>query len=329
MARRTSKPAQPDTADVQEDTVTVTDSTTELDTSTEPVTQDEVDAANEADASTPAQAKPEKKEEAPIDLTAFTTAIESVVAQRAEENGDLGEGSVTPAQEAYRALDGAKAKNAAKNLVGERMKDSLNALDVNLARAYMAVSESLTAGTGGTKTPAAPADPVKAFSERYQAMLVALYLTADDAPEGVEISEIAVKDADLTAARTLVAFNRNEAEDKGDAPEVSNVARAGVKIAGGKAVSARKPSSGGGGGGGGVRRDIAEHIRQAFAEHESGHFLTVADIRGFKSTEYGDDAPSAGAISARLFPNSGKSTLDFVTPGTGGSNGTTRGATKV
>ena len=55
----------------------------------------------------------------------------------------------------------------------------------------------------------------------------------------------------------------------------------------------------------GERRDIGKHIAEAFESVEPGGFLTVAEIRKFRSNEYGDNPPSAGAISARLFPSGG------------------------
>jgi flagellar hook-associated protein FlgK len=49
-----------------------------------------------------------------------------------------------------------------------------------------------------------------------------------------------------------------------------------------------------------VKRSIHNHLAEAFAKEKKGAFLTVAEIRNFTSKEYGDDKPSAGAISAAL-----------------------------
>jgi len=63
------------------------------------------------------------------------------------------------------------------------------------------------------------------------------------------------------------------------------------------------------------RRDIGAHIASAFAGLPDETFLTVREIRRHRSDEYGDEFPSAGAISARLFPSSGRCTVTGVEPG--------------
>jgi hypothetical protein len=65
----------------------------------------------------------------------------------------------------------------------------------------------------------------------------------------------------------------------------------------------------------GSRRDIGAHIASAFDGLPEGAFLTVAQIRSHRSAEYGDEFPSAGAISARLFPPTGRCTVPGVEPG--------------
>lgn len=55
-----------------------------------------------------------------------------------------------------------------------------------------------------------------------------------------------------------------------------------------------------------LRRDIGQHIVNAFAGAEVGDFLTIGEIQKIPSPQYpADDLPSAGAISARLFPGKG------------------------
>ena len=78
----------------------------------------------------------------------------------------------------------------------------------------------------------------------------------------------------------------------------------------------------------GERRDIGQHIVEAFADVESGTFLTVAEIRKHDSSQYTSENPaSAGAISARLFPKSGKCTVEGIEPGTNEKGN--RGARKL
>lgn len=74
------------------------------------------------------------------------------------------------------------------------------------------------------------------------------------------------------------------------------------------------------------RRDIGRHIEHVFSSRAVGEFLTIAQIRREPSPEYGESAPSAGAISARLFPPNGKTTVPGVVPETREG---VRGATKV
>jgi hypothetical protein len=56
------------------------------------------------------------------------------------------------------------------------------------------------------------------------------------------------------------------------------------------------------------RRDIGQHILHVFADLPSGTFRTISQIRNEPSPEYPDSPPSAGAISARLFPSNGGET---------------------
>ncbi|MGW4371911.1 DUF262 domain-containing protein [Nocardia takedensis] len=57
------------------------------------------------------------------------------------------------------------------------------------------------------------------------------------------------------------------------------------------------------------RRDIGQHILNAFVGVAEGDFLTINEIRKVPSAQYpADDPPSPGAISARLFPGNGGTT---------------------
>lgn len=322
MARRNRENA--------ENTSTTEDASTEA-----PATLSEEDASMTATTEAPAETTPEvpaedtateapAAAEQPIDLTAFTATVDEAVAGRDETTGEVPEALLTSAQTEYRNLDGLKAKNAAKKLVEERMREAMNQRDISSARAFMLVSDNLTAGASASKEKA-PADPKEAFLQRYTSLVLAAQLVAEEAPEGVDPASVNVEDL-LESAKALRAYEANEAEDKGDAPEASPVVKAAVKLATGK--SARV---GGGSRAGstftGERRDIGKHIAEAFASVEAGQFLTVAEIRKFKSEEYGDNPPSAGAISARLFPTSGKCTVEGVEPGQNDKGN--KGATKI
>lgn len=303
----------------------VTETSTES-TEENPVTVTDESTTEVAEATTSTEAAPaaEKPAETPVDLTAFIAKVDEAVAGRDEVSGDVAEGLITAAQSEYRALDGVKAKNAAKKLVEERMRESMNQRDISSARAYMLVSDNLTAGASGSKAEKAPADPKEAFVQRFQSLALALALVGAERPEGVEDSSLDVNDL-IASAQALQAWESNDAEDKGEAPESSPVVKAAVKLATGKA--ARVGGTRTGGTFTGERRDIGKHIAEAFAGEPVGKFLTVAEIRKFKSEEYGDNPPSAGAISARLFPTSGKCTVEGVEPGQ--NEKSNKGATKV
>ena len=139
---------------------------------------------------------------------------------------------------------------------------------------------------------------------------------------------MALVESSREQAGAYLAWLQSDAEDKGDEPaDLTPVVKNAVKLALGKAAKAGG-RSGGGSTFTGERRDIGKHIESAFADVPSGKFLTVAEIRKHKSEEYGDNPPSAGAISARLFPQGDgtKCTIKSVTPGQ--NEKSNKGATK-
>jgi hypothetical protein len=285
-------------------------------------TATEVPAQAEASTTTESTEKPKTV----IDLSGFETAVEEAVAQRDESTGDLSVEALAPAISAYRALDGIAAKNKAKTLLTDKMRDAMSSLDIQLARSYMVVQDNLSAGTTA-KAERQPADPTEAYVQRQvgldlaRALIVRPEGVADDAEARAEklYSEV------FPQAEQYLAWSNDESDTKGDEPDVPAFVKGAVKLAQGKA--AKVGGSRVGGTSSGERHDIGEHIRQAFENVPSGQFLTIAEIRNSKSTEYGDNPPSAGAISARLFPQSGKCSLEFVTPGQNDKGN--RGATKV
>lgn len=268
----------------------------------------------------------EPKAEVEIDLTDFQKVTGEAVDARDESTGEVPAEQIDKVNTAYRALDGIKPKNAAKNWLEEQMKAAIGDLNVQLARAYSMVKDNLSAGSA--KSEKAPADPTVAFVNKVAAHNIALSLVQGNVPEGVEGEKALAQASELSTslAEQVTQYQTwldNEAEDKGDAPEVSPVVRSAFKLAAGKASGGGRVS-----GGSGVRRDISKHIQAAFADAEPGAFLTVAEIANHKSEEYGDDSPSQGAVSARLFPASGKCTVEGIEP-VPATDGKPRGARKV
>lgn len=303
MARRNRN-----TDEAQEATVSTT--TTEA-----PVENTEAPSTESTEA--PAE---DKASEAPIDLTEFNAAVDAAIEGKDATTGEVAPAFIEPVTKAYRALQGVKAKNAAKSSLQDKMVEFMNKVDIYTARAYLALSEAVKSAGGSTGggSGKTPADPTEAYIAKYVTLRLALELST--VPEGVaedwKDKAAALYKSSLESANGYVAWQANEAEDKGDAPEVSSIVKTAVKLSTNKQVRA----SGGGKASTpytGERRDIAKHIQQAFDGLESGAFLTIAEIRNATSEEYGDQPPSAGAISARLFPKSGgKCTVTGVVPTT-------------
>lgn len=274
---------------------------------------------------TPAQA------EAPINLDAFKAAVATAIEVKDQTTGTVPDANLSLVLKEYRTLDGQKPKNAARAFLQDSMKEGMNSMDMPLARAYLNLSENLSAGSGGGSSEKAPADPTEAFVQRAAGLRLALNLVTGNVPDGVAEDWTDKAKASVESgteqATAYQAWVDNDSEDKGDQPETPSWVVAAVKLAHGKAakVGSTRASGGGGSTFTGTRRDIAKHIAEAFESKASGDFLTIAEIRTSKSTEYGDDLPSAGAISARLFPQSGKCTIEGVTPvEQGGKKGATK-----
>jgi hypothetical protein len=263
---------------------------------TETTSPDEVPAAEAPSAESPAE--PE------IDLTEFQNAVEAAIAERDVATGVLPEAQINLVRTAYADLDGAKAKNRAKAYLHELLKSFMENLDVSSARAVMILQESAAVASkasGGTSPkPRVTVDPTDTYAEGLAALTLAFYLATSDAPERVDLEK--AKEVATAKANELFATAREVRASEEQDTDNKVILRA-IKLA------AVKPLRGGGSGGGrsysGPRRDIARHIAEAIAGKPAGTFLSVAELRKFRSEEYGDDTPSAGAITNRLEPPSG------------------------
>lgn len=292
---------------------------------------------------TEAQAPAENTEatEAPAEdksaetLAAFIAAADAVAAE-ADESGHLTPDQLSPAVIAYRAIEGGiKVKNQGKEHVSSSMKAALLSGPDGFAKASAwnliqdAILSAPGKAAGGDKEPTPPANPAKAYAERVATFRTAFALVAAEPVEGYE-EFLPDETALATEAKRYLDWAASTDEDKGDAPEISPVALAAAKLSLGKPAKVRKAKGESAGTGAvytGPRRDVAVHIENAFADKPSGTFLKISEIRAVPSDEYGDDAPSAGAVSARLFPASGKCTVAGVVPGKDADGN--RGATKA
>lgn len=270
---------------------------------------------------TPAEAAPASTEtpvvEAP-DLTAFQAALDSAIEERDTTTGDIALAPLGKVADAYRALEG-KGKRAASKIVAEAMKAAMDGMTISLARAYLQVERNALVAASAAKGKAerVPTDPTEAFVQTTAGLRLAFTLATANVPEGVsedwaDKAKAAVAEA-TESATAYINWLRSDAEDKGDAPEVAGWITGAAKLALGKSgkvgAAARAASTARGDG---VRHDIAKHILEAFEGVAAGTFLTIAEIRNHESSEYGTNPPSAGAISARLFPKSGKVSVEGI-----------------
>lgn len=302
--------------------------------------QELADAADAESVGTKAPEAPEATEATAEDksaetLAAFISAADAVAAE-ADENGHLTPDQLSPAVIAYRAIEGGiKVKNQGKEHVSSSMKSALLSGPDGFAKASAwnliqdAILSAPGKAAGGDKEPVAPVNPAKVYAERVATFRTAFALVAAEPVEGYE-EFLPDENALAAEAKSYLDWATSTAEDKGDAPEISPVALAAAKLSLGKPAKVRKARGESVGTGAvytGPRRDVAVHIENAFADKPSGTFLKISEIRAVPSDEYGDDAPSAGAVSARLFPASGKCTVAGVVPGKDADGN--RGATKA
>jgi len=266
--------------------------------------QQESTEAVEATVEAPATEAPQaevKKDEAPIDLTGFQSAVAEALEGADTSTGDIAPAGLESVNKVYRELDGIKSKNQARAWIDEQMKHAISEeKNIVKAKSFVMLKENLSAGSGGASHPRTPADPTQAFVQRVVALRLAYTEVTSTVPEGVsedwkeKVAALAGELAEqVDSYRTWL---NDDSEERGDAPEVSPVVRQAFKLAAGKA------SGGGSRASGGPRRDVVKHMEQVFENLDSGSFLTVNEIAKAASTEYGDDRPSAGAVSARLFP---------------------------
>lgn len=265
--------------------------------------------------------------EAAVDLTAFSGAVAAAVAEVDTSTGTLPEAAYGPVSEAFRALDGVKARNKAKAFLAEKMREAMESMDAPLAKAYMSLQDKGTVSAPSASKPKEPADPTGSYVEKVVALTLARKLVT--APDGLaddwQAKAQALQEQASAQTESYGAYLASTDEAKTEPEGILPVVKAAFKLAAGRAA--------GGGRSGSTRvgptRNIATHITEAFSDQPVGTFLKISQIKKFKSSEYGDDSPSAGALSARLFPKGGsmKTPIAGIEPSTN-SDGD-RGAVKT
>lgn len=302
-------------------------------------------AAAQAEAQAEAQRKAEEAAKAQAEYDAamktFESAVEAAVTGEEVDRstGTLPEVLKAPVMVAYSKLPGAKGKNTAKAYLQEKMQDRMLAgaednTQYTVARSYLDLIKEIQKGvtTARETVVKAPVDPTEAHVAKVAALFIAPNLVIE--PEGVspewrqKVKEKAAGLAEQvqTYRQWLIDNMGKPSDEQSTEPEVNEIIKAAAKVAQGRATGgARKVRTSTGTtttpaatglGHQGPRRNVEEHIRQAFAGKVSGEFMSITEIANAYSTEYGDDHPSSGAVAARLFPKGdpSKCTLDFVTP---------------
>lgn len=245
---------------------------------------------------------------------------------RDRQTGALPEVLVAKFGDAYRALDSGQ-KRQARNKITARVQELLDDEGETMFESVMKaksfnllITETKKSSPAAARPAATPVDPTEAYVDQYLAL--ALATMALPVPEGVDITKAhesiqAIVGAyntgdstEATAFANYAAWCRNtDTENRGDEPEVPDYVKRSFKVADGKAAGTRRRASSGGGTrtrvAGGAQGDIAKHVAEVMAEVPVGEFKPIAWIAKQRSNEYGDRNPSAGAISARLFPSSG------------------------
>lgn len=338
-----SAPAEPE-GNTEENVVTTETLDTQADVENAPVEgTPDGDATPQADA-TPAEPSGEgaaeggdaKAEEVDPKDKVLTLAHQ-LVDERDQATGALSTQAVAQFGAAYRELDpnGKKAVRAgltasiSENMSSETEDTDLIYANLLKAKTYNELLNETKKSATATKAAAPKVDPTESYVEQYMATQIAAMslvrskeVDVEKAGESIQNLVTAYSNpesAEYQAFQAYVTWLRAEDKEKrGDEPEVPEFVKKGLKIAEGKAVgrATRKASSGtksSSGGGGGKNRNVGTHVTEALAEREVGEFVSIADICKFKSSEYGEDSPSAGAVSARLFPPSGgPSTIENV-----------------
>ena len=308
MARQPTKTAaakKAAAAPTKEDTVTTTDTAAPAETAA---------PANPANEVTAAPAASAPKVEEVVDTTPFDAALQVALTEMDQSTGTLAPAQLEPVVKAYQGLNGPKSKAKARSTIDQGIKDALDPSKdgkVPVARALNSIRLEITKAKGTSpKKDSTPVDPTDSFVEQVVALQLAYNHVTQNVSEGVaeDWQARAAKLAGETAGdlELLVKYS-----GEGEEPNVSNLAKRALKLAtgkgkGGKPGSPRAPFTG-------ERHSTAKHMAEAFAGEPVGKFLTVAQIVSFKSSEYGDEHPSPGAVSARLFPKGGgKCTIEGI-----------------
>lgn len=219
-----------------------------------------------------------------------------------------------------------KVKNWVDAEVGKAMEDPSQS---PYARSFFMIKKHALVSTGASKAaaPRVSVDPTEAFVAQVVSLYIAPYMV--QVPENVDanwpdlvnaeserlvdIARAYAEHQNRVAALPEDATEEQRAELEKSAPEAPEVVKVGFRLARGRAASTTRPKKSTGGSttgsatrpprGDGTRKNIANHILNAFAGKPINTVLSINEVVRTASDEYGSESPSPGAVSARLFPD--------------------------
>jgi hypothetical protein len=321
---------------VVEDTEVEATEATEQDTNGEVVAEDGTvtesdDTDEQDDTETDEQEPTEAPAEPEIDLTGFEAATGQVINTSHPQDGTLDQASVDAAIEVYLGLPGAKPKKAARDYLGNLMREYMMSPDGKLreARAAMVFLKEIEAAkSNASAAPKVQTDPTQDFIDKVVTARLVYSILIGSVPDGVASDWDTKSEAKLVAVVGQLDTYRSYLEqvaatpedgDEPDEPEVDETVRQAFR----QARSTKSKKAKGGSGTRvvtytGARRSIIKHIEEAFANQPVGTFLKVSEISSAKSSEYGDDTPSQGAVSSQIksWAKSGKRPIPGLEPAT-------------
>lgn len=268
--------------------------------------------------------------------------LDDVGGERNTQTGHISDDLRDKIKAAFTALPVGSTKTSArprvKALVEQRLDQAMEHMDMPAARTlYTIQNECLVARRGPEPSIARqPVDPTETFVEEQVARYMAPYLApvpdgvADDWPQRVEARHAELIDA----ARSYATWFDADEETRGDEPEVADAAKQAVRLSRGRATRAgRRAKSTGESAAAtpraayaGPKRNVANHIAEAFADKPVGTWMSIQEIAKFPSKEYAGDKASPGAVSARIHA-AGGCTIPGIAP-QAGPNGK-KGAVKT
>lgn len=301
-------------------------------------TTEAAEAAAKAKAEEEAKAKAEAAAKAKAEIEhavkEFMAAVEAAVNDESVDSstGTIPEALVATVTKTYSAIPG-KGRKAAQTYLQDKMQECMVAGTSDprqfiKARSHLDLLKIVQSQAGATRETVVkqPVDPTEALLERVVPALLAAHLilpgegVAADWAERANAKAHELTDHVKRYREYLIENEGKTGDDRAPEPEgIDRLVLAAARLAQGKPVTRKAarpkaPSDGTPRVSSGVRRDVAAHIAEYFADKPVGHWASVSEIANFDSQEYAGDHPSSGAVSARLYPKSGTCTLDGVAP---------------